>query len=74
MIHMLLLTLRIYKNVINKYHYKLIKILHENLVHKPREGGRCVGETEKHNQELEVVVVGAKCCLIHLAWLLFHLL
>jgi hypothetical protein len=37
MIHMLLLTLRIYENVINEYHHKLVKIIHEHTVHQIQE-------------------------------------
>jgi hypothetical protein len=34
MIHMLFFTLIIYKNIINKYHHKLVKIIHEYTVHQ----------------------------------------
>jgi hypothetical protein len=34
MIHMLFFTLRIYKNIINKYHHKLVKMIHEYTVHQ----------------------------------------
>jgi hypothetical protein len=37
MIHMLLLTLRIYENIINEYHHKLVKIVHEYTVHQIHE-------------------------------------
>jgi hypothetical protein len=42
MICMLLLTLRIYQNIINKYHHKLVKIVHEYTVHQIHEEGWCI--------------------------------
>jgi hypothetical protein len=52
MIHMLLLTLIIYKNVINKYHHKLVKIIHEYTVHQIHEEGWCIRQAKRHNSEL----------------------
>jgi hypothetical protein len=42
MILMLLLTLRIYENIINKYHHKLVEIIHEYIVHHIHEEGWCI--------------------------------
>jgi hypothetical protein len=37
MIHMLLLTLRIYENVVNEHHHKLVEIIHEYIIHQINE-------------------------------------
>ena len=42
MICMLFFTLRIYQNIINKYHHKLVKIIHEYTVHQIHEEGWCI--------------------------------
>src|SRR3954469_2155273 len=59
---MLLLRLGVNQNVIQIYHHKLIEILHENRVHEPREGGRCVGETEGHDRVLVQAIAGGESC------------
>ena len=40
---MLFFALRINQNVINEYHHKLVKIIHEYTVHQVHEEGRCWG-------------------------------
>jgi hypothetical protein len=42
MICMLFFALRINQNVINKYHHKLVKIIHEYTVHQIHEEGWCI--------------------------------
>jgi hypothetical protein len=42
MICMLCFALRIYQNIINKYHHKLVEIIHEYTVHQIHEEGRCI--------------------------------
>jgi hypothetical protein len=42
MIRMLCFVLRIYQNIINKYHHKLVKIIHEYTVHQIHEEGWCI--------------------------------
>src|SRR3954463_2475537 len=59
---MLFLRLRIDQDVIQIDHNELIKILHENRVHKPREGGRCVGETEGHDRLIIQAIAGGESC------------
>jgi hypothetical protein len=39
MTRMLFFALRIYKNIINKYHHKLVKIIHEYTIHQIHEEG-----------------------------------
>jgi hypothetical protein len=42
MICMFCFALRIYQNIINKYHHKLVEIIHEYTVHQIHEEGRCI--------------------------------
>jgi hypothetical protein len=38
MLFMLLLTLGIYKNIINEHHYELVEVVHEHAAHQVHEG------------------------------------
>jgi hypothetical protein len=61
-IYMLLLTLRIYENIIHEHHHKLIKIIHEHTVHKIHEERWRIHHTKRHHCELIQPIIGGKCC------------
>ena len=45
------------QNVIKKYKHETTDIGLQNIIHKGLEGGRCVGETEGHDEELEMTAM-----------------
>ena len=51
------------QNVIDEYHYKLIHLFHENLVHHIHEVGRGIGESKGHDGELILPIPSDKGCL-----------
>jgi hypothetical protein len=46
---MLFLILRIYKDIIDEHHYKLVKIVHEHTVHQVHEESWHIRQTKGHN-------------------------
>jgi hypothetical protein len=61
MIHMLLLTSRIYENIINEYHHKLVEVIHKHTVHQIHEEGWRIRQTKRHNCVLIQSILGNKC-------------
>ena len=63
LVSMLLLILRIDKDVIYEHHYELVQIRYENPVHKIHEGCEGIGEAKRHYCTLIMTISGPKCCL-----------
>ena len=63
MICMLFFALRINQNVINEYHHKLIKVIHEYTVHQVHEERWRIGQTKRHHCELIQPILGNECRL-----------
>jgi hypothetical protein len=51
------------KYVIEKHQHKPLEVGVEDVVHQSLESGRGIGEPKRHDQELEVAMVGAERCL-----------
>jgi hypothetical protein len=58
MIHMLLLTLRVYENIIDEHHHKLVLVIHEHDIHQIHEGSWCICQTKRHHCELIEPILG----------------
>jgi hypothetical protein len=52
MLLMLWLILGIYKNIINKYHHELVKVVHEHTIHQVHEVSWRIRQTELNDREL----------------------
>ena len=56
----LLLSQRVYKNVIDEYNHKLIKIRTEDTIHQVHESCRSVRQSKRHYKKLVVPVTRTK--------------
>jgi hypothetical protein len=50
MFNLLFFVFGVNQNVIDENHNEFIQFRHEHRVHEIHEVGRCIGETEGHNQ------------------------
>jgi hypothetical protein len=56
-------TLRIYQNVINEHHDKLVQLQHENRVHEIHEVCRCIRQPKGHDKILIETISCSEDCL-----------
>jgi hypothetical protein len=57
---MLFLGLGIYQDVVNEHHHKLVKELHEYLIHDIHEIGRGIGQAKGHYGELKQAIASGE--------------
>jgi hypothetical protein len=60
MFYVLFLGLGIDQDVVDKYHHKLVKELHEYLIYEIHEIGRGIGQTKGHDGVLEQAVASGE--------------
>jgi hypothetical protein len=68
MLHMLFFILRVYQDVINEYHDKLVQLQHEYEVYQVHEICMSIGESKWHNQILVQPIPGGKYGLRNVFW------
>jgi hypothetical protein len=68
MVGVFCLVFRMDEDIIDKDHDKLIELHHEYGVHEVHEVGRCVSESEGHDQELVKTITSGKSGLRNIAW------
>jgi hypothetical protein len=61
-------TPRIYKNVINEHHDKLVQLWHEDIVHEIHEVCRCIRQPKRHHR----VLIETISCGEHLLGYIFN--
>jgi hypothetical protein len=66
---MILTTLGVDKNVVNKDYDKLVQLFHKYLIHKIHEEGGCVGYSKGHYYKLVLTVPGDKGCFLNVHFL-----
>jgi hypothetical protein len=55
-------SLRIYKNVINEYHYKLVQLQHEDRIHEVHEVSQRICQPKRNHKILiETISCGESC-------------
>jgi hypothetical protein len=54
-------TLRIYKNVVNEHHDKLVQLWHEDRVHEAREVCQRIRQPKRHNKILIETISCTEC-------------
>ena len=57
---MFLLGLGINQNIVNEYHYKLVKVWSEHSLHEIHENCRGIGQTEWHYKEFVMSISGVE--------------
>jgi hypothetical protein len=68
MVGVFFLVFRIDEDIIDKDHDKLIELRHEYGVHEVHEVGRCVSESEGHDQEFVKTITSGKSGFWNIAW------
>jgi hypothetical protein len=63
MVLVLFLILRIYKDIIDKHHYKLVQIVHEHVVHLVHEESWSIHHSKGQNCVLIKPILDGKCRL-----------
>jgi Mg2+/Co2+ transporter CorC len=56
-------TPRIYKNVVNEYHDKLVQLWHEDRVHEIHEVCQCIRQSEGHDKIFKETISCCEGCL-----------
>jgi hypothetical protein len=74
MFRMVFLIFRIYQDVINKYHHKLVQFGHKDQIHQVHEVCEGVGQAEGHNQILIKTVSGRESCFWNIFQIDFNLM
>jgi hypothetical protein len=74
MLRMLLFTLGIDQDVVNKDHDKLVQLRHEYGVHQVHKMCRNIGESKRHNQILVQPVPGREGSLRNIFWMDLNLM
>jgi DNA-directed RNA polymerase subunit F len=63
MLFMLLIGLGLDKDIIKIDYHKLVEVLHENVVHQPRESGRSISEAKGHDGVFVETITSFEGCL-----------
>jgi hypothetical protein len=63
MLFVLFLILRIHEDIIDEHHYKLVKIVHEHIIHQVHEESSRIRQTDGHDCVLIKSILGDECCL-----------
>jgi hypothetical protein len=65
MLLVLFLILRIYEDIIDEHHYKLIQIVHEHTIHQVHEESWRIHQTEGYKYILIKPILGDECRLMY---------
>lgn len=60
---MLLLSMRVDKGIIDEYHYSLIQVRLEYLIHIIHKNSRCIRHSKRHHKEFVMAILDSKCSL-----------
>src|ERR1041385_7698828 len=63
MLDMLFFGLRIYQDIVNEHHHKLVEVLHEYLIYEVHEISWGIGKSEGHHSVLEQTIACREGCL-----------
>lgn len=60
---MLFLSVRVDKDIIDEYHYKLIQVRLKFLIHIIHKNNKCIHYSERHHKEFVMNISGSKYSL-----------
>lgn len=63
---MFLLSFAVNQYVVEEYQDKFLEILAKDVIHKSLKGRRSIAQTEWHNQEFKVTMVGSECYFLNI--------
>ena len=56
-------VVRVNENIVKVYNYAHIEQIREDIIHEVLEGGRCIGEAERHDIPFKQTIAGPEGCL-----------